>query len=456
MSHLQSISPLDGRYHEETKALQDYFSEFALIRYRLLVEVEYFIALSLIKELKEFPAINVNDQKILRSLSKNFSLQDAEEIKKIEATTHHDVKAVEYFLQHKIQKTSLKKYTSFIHFALTSEDCNNLAYGLMWNNALQHEYIPQLKKVYNALVIFAKENKKIPMIGMTHGQSATPTTVGKEIAVFTNRLERQIKILKKQKFQGKLSGATGTWAAHLIAYPQINWKNFSKKFITSLGLEPNLLTTQIEPHDSLIESFHCIHRINSILLDFSKDIWLYISRGIFLQQKKENEIGSSTMPHKINPIYFENAEGNLGIANAFFDHLANKLPISRLQRDLSDSTVMRNTGVPLAHSLLAYTNILTGLSRLEVNTPKLQQELNEHWEILAEPIQTVLRKYGDETGYEKLKQLTRGEKITQKNLHTFIKQLDLPIDEQKKLLQLRPDTYIGYADNPSLAKNMPL
>ncbi len=440
---MNSISPLDGRYFKETQTLRAYFSEYALIKYRLLVEVEYFIALASEKGVQELPNISEQGKNFLRKLYTKFSLEDAQQIKKTEEVTNHDVKAVEYFLQTKLVQTPLKKYISFIHFALTSEDVNNVAYALMWRDGLVHEYMPQVENVLQALLEMANKYKMIPMLGMTHGQPATSTTVGKEILVFATRLERQMNSLKKQTFQAKLSGATGTWAAHVVAYPNVNWKNFTKQFITYLCLEPNLVTTQIEPHDSLVESFHNIHRINSILLDFSRDMWLYISRGIFLQKKKENEVGSSTMPHKINPIYFENAEGNLGIANAYFSHFADKLPVSRMQRDLSDSTVMRNIGVPLAHSVLAYTNILKGLSRLEVNTKKLSEELDEHWEVLAEAIQTVLRKYGDEKGYEKLKELTRGEKITQEMLQQFIETLSLPQEEKQKLHRLTPATYLG-------------
>lgn len=440
---MHSLSPLDGRYFKETEPLRAYFSEFALSKYRLLVEVEYFIALSEEKGLSELPTLSQQGKNFLRKLYTKFSLEDAQEIKKIEEVTNHDVKAVEYFLQNKLVQTPIKKYISFIHFALTSEDINNVAYALMWRDGLVHEYMPQVENVLQALLEFAKRHTTVPLLGMTHGQPATPTTVGKEMLVFASRLERQITSLKKQTFQAKLNGATGTWAAHVVAYPNVNWKNFTKQFITSLGLEPNLVTTQIEPHDSLVESFHNIHRINSILLDFSRDMWLYTSRGIFLQKKKENEVGSSTMPHKINPIYFENAEGNLGIANSYFSHFADKLAVSRMQRDLSDSTVMRNIGVPLAHSILAYTNILKGLSRLQVNTKKLNEELNEHWEVLAEAIQTVLRKYGDEKGYEKLKELTRGEKITQEILQQFIETLSLPQEEKQKLQRLTPATYLG-------------
>ncbi len=446
MYSLQSLSPLDGRYFEEVKILCEYFSEMALMHHRLQVEVEYFIALSLEKKVREFPPLSQKNQKILRSLYKNFSLTHAEEIKKIEKITNHDVKAVEYFLQQKLEKTPLKKYTSFIHFALTSEDINNIALTLMWKSALKKVYLPLLQNLMNEIKNFSDQYKKTPLLGMTHGQPATPTTVGKEFFVFFKRLERQFEQLKNQKFLAKLNGATGTWGAHVIAYGEISWKNFSSNFISSLGLEPNLFTTQIESHDSLLESFHTLHRINSILLDFSRDLWLYISRGIFSQQKKENEIGSSTMPHKVHPIYFENAEGNLGTANSYFSHFADKLPVSRMQRDLSDSTVMRNIGVPLAHSVLSCESILKGLSRLGVNKEKLKEELEEHWEVLAEPIQTILRKYGDEKGYEKLKILTRGEKITKEKISEFVETLSIPKEEKKKLQNLTPSTYLGYAE----------
>ena len=417
----------------------------ALMRYRLMVEVEYFIALGKEKGLKEVRNFSSDEQKKLRSLYENFSLGDASAIKKIESVTNHDVKAIEYFFKKKLSKTSLKKYNEFIHFALTSEDVNNLSYSLMWRDGLKNVYLPALLDVQKTLNSFAKKNKNQAMLSLTHGQSATPTTVGKEIAVFVSRLKRQAEQLKKHKLLGKFGGATGTWGAHDIAYPNVNWLNFSKKFISSLGLEPNLVTTQIESHDSLAESFHIIERINTILLDFTRDTWMYISRGIFGQKKKAGEIGSSAMPHKINPIQFENAEGNLGIANSYLSHLAEKLPVSRMQRDLTDSTVLRNQGMPLAHSLLACKNILKGMGRLTVNKVKLNEELNNHWEVLAEAIQTVLRRAGHDKPYEKLKELTRGQKITKEDMTEFIKNLKIPETDKDRLLKLTPHTYTGLA-----------
>ncbi len=442
MSQLTSLSPLDGRYAPKTGRLTKYFSEMALMEYRLMVEVEYFIALSLEKKIKEFPPLSKAVQKKLRSLYSTFSIKDARKIKTIEKITQHDVKAIEYFLKEKIQQFPCKKYAEFIHFALTSEDVNNLAYSLMWKQALTAVFLPAISQVRDTLIAFAK-NHTVPLLALTHGQSATPTTIGKEFSIFVARLERQILQLENHRLLGKLNGATGTWAAHHLCYPEVDWIKFSKKFISTPGLEPNLLTTQIEPHDSLAESFHILERINTILIDFTRDIWLYIMRGVLGQTTKAGEVGSSTMPHKINPIHFENAEGNLGIANALFKHLAEKLPISRLQRDLSDSTVLRNLGVPLGHSLLALESILTGLSRLTVNEKKINQELEDHWEVLAEAIQVVLRKVGHPKPYEKLKELTRGEQITKEKIQEFIAKLDIPRQEKNKLLRLTPQTYIG-------------
>ena len=394
MNLLTNISPIDGRYKTSVEELSEYFSEMALMRYRLMVEIEYLIALSIEKNINEIEPLTLEQQNKLKSYYKNFSNEDAQSIKKIEETTNHDVKAIEYFLKEKLQNTKFNKYIEFIHFALTSEDINNLAYTLMWNSAIKNIYLPKISEVQEKFIIFAKKNKHQPMLSLTHGQSATPTTVGKEFAVFAHRLQRQILQLSNHKLQGKFGGATGTWGAHNIAYPNIDWINFSKNFISSLNLEPNIITIQIESHDSITESYQIIERINTILIDFTRDIWMYISRGIFGQKKKDNEIGSSAMPHKINPIQFENAEGNLGIANAYFVHLSQKLPISRMQRDLTDSTVLRNQGIPLAHSLLACKNILKGMSRLTINKEKLDEELNNHWEVLAEAIQTVMRKVG--------------------------------------------------------------
>ncbi len=436
---LSTISPLDGRYANKVKELSAYVSESALIRYRVMVEVEYVIALGEEKGVKELKRLSPKAKSELRSLYKKFSEADAEAIKQIELEINHDVKAVEYFIK--------QKYPSeFIHFALTSEDVNNLAYSLMWRDALRDSIAPTLNHLHKTLTACAKRHKNQPMLSLTHGQPATPTTVGKEFAVFAARLKRQVDQLKTHRLLGKLNGATGTYGAMVVAYPNVNWQNFSKKFVESFGFDWNPLTTQIEPHDSLAESFYILSRVNTIFLDFTRDTWLYISRGIFGQKKKDGEVGSSTMPHKINPIQFENAEGNLGLANALLLHLAEKLPMSRMQRDLTDSTVLRNIGVPLGHSLLAYKSILSGLSRLVVSKQRLNEELEDHWEVLAEPIQTVLRKVGHEKPYEKLKELTRGTTITKKDIQNFIKKLDIPEEEKNKLLKLTPHNYTGIAD----------
>ncbi|MCH8068029.1 MAG: adenylosuccinate lyase [Candidatus Marinimicrobia bacterium] len=442
---MNTISPLDGRYAQDVAGLRNYFSEMALMKYRVRIEVEYLIALSQEKQVKEFPKITLSNQEKLRSLFRDFSTQDFQTIKKIEKETQHDVKAVEYFLRKRFTGMGLESFQEWIHFALTSEDVNNLAYALMWRDALKQVYLPLLTKVHTRLKQFANRYQNTPMLALTHGQPATPTSLGKEFAVFANRLYRQLQQLKKHKIMGKLSGATGTWGAHTVAYPNVNWITFSKRFVTSLGLEPNLITTQVEAHDSLAESYHILIRINTILLDFCRDVWLYISRGVFGLKTKVSEVGSSTMPHKVNPIHFENAEGNLGIANTLLSHLAQTLPVSRMQRDLSGSTVIRNQGVPLAHSLLACKNILKGLDRLTVNKTKLQEELNDHWEVLAEAVQTVLRKSGDNKSYEKLKELTRGQKIGKENIHAFIEELALPKQDKQALLALTPETYIGLA-----------
>ncbi len=437
---LTAINPIDGRYAEEIKELKPYFSEFGLIRYKLLVEIEYLLALNNIKIFK-----TIEKTEKLKNIYSNFSLADAKKIKQLEQTTGHDTKALEYFLKEKFKLSNLEYLIPFIHFALTSEDISNLAYRLMWKTALKKIYLPKLIELKEKLAKLAKKHSNIPLLSLTHGQPATPTTIGKEINIFVNRLARQIRQLEQHQLTGKLNGATGTFAAHEIAYPEINWLDFAKKFIAYLGLEPNLLTTQVEPADSLTESFQIISRTNNILIDLTRDFWLYISRGIFLQQKNEAEVGSSTMPHKINPINFENAEGNLGLANAYFNNLSSTLPISRLQRDLSGSTVIRNIGVPLAHSLLAIKQTIFGLDKIQVNQEKTNQELEEHWEILAEAVQTLLRKYGDSQAYEKIKNLTRGEKIDKDTIKKIIIESGLPEPEKQKLLNLTPQNYLGLA-----------
>ena len=438
---LTSISPLDGRYNKAVEELTEYFSEPALMYYRIKVEIEYLIALGDEKGIKELPAFSKTEQIKLRNIYKNFNSSAAQKVKDIEEITNHDVKAVEYYLQGRLKKS----LHPWIHFALTSEDVNNLSYSLMWQDGLNQVYLPALKTVNKELKKLARKYKNVSMLALTHGQPATPTSLGKEFAVFAGRLQRQLQHIKSHRLLGKLSGATGTWAAHATSYPNINWISFSKRFVKSLGLEPNLITTQIESNDSLAESYHNLIRVNTILLDFCRDIWLYISRGVFGQKTKIGEVGSSTMPHKVNPIQFENAEGNLGIASAYLSHLAQTLPVSRMQRDLSGSTIIRNQGVPLAHSLLACKNIVKGIDRLTVNRKKIREELDNHWEVLAEAIQTTLRKSGDRLPYERLKNLTRGQKITQEDIQAFVQSLDLPKKEKQTLLDLTPENYTGLA-----------
>ena len=440
-NQLSALSPLDGRYGNSVKDLAAYFSEAALMRYRLYVEIEYLIALSYEKQIKDLPVFSKNEQARLRRTYQDFNSAGAKKIKDIETTTNHDVKAIEYYIRGKIKKS----LHPWIHFALTSEDVNNLAYSLMWQHGLKHIYLVKLQLVFKELRKMAKKHKAAPMLSFTHGQPATPTTFGKEMAVFCSRLNQQINQLKTHKLLGKFSGATGTWSAHLSAYPKVNWIRFSSRFIKALGLEPNLLTTQIESHDSTAESYQQVVRVNTILTDLCKDLWFYISRGIIGQKKVIGEVGSSTMPHKINPIQFENAEGNLGISNSLLNHLAVKLPISRMQRDLTDSTTLRNQGVALGHSYLAVQNIIKGLSRITINKLQMSAELNTHWEVVAEAVQTVLRKAGQQNAYEQLKTLTRGEAINAEIMAEFVSGLNIPDNDKETLLTLTPASYIGLA-----------
>jgi|TARA_B110000438_G_scaffold30564_1_gene29991 adenylosuccinate lyase len=443
---LNSISPLDGRYRNSVKQLSEYFSEKALMRYRLMIEVEYLIALANEKKIKELSNLSDKQKTNLRKLYKNFSDADATQIKSLEKTTMHDVKSVEYFLQSKLPK----KIHPWVHFSLTSEDVNNLSYSLMWKDAVKDVYFSSLIQIQKSIKSLAKKYKKTSMLSLTHGQPATPTTFGKELAVFGSRLNRQIDQIKTHKLMGKFGGTTGTWSAQLVAYPNVNWINFATKFIRTLGLNPNIITTQIEPHDSIAESFHQIIRVNTILTDLCRDMWSYISRNVLIQKKVAGEVGSSTMPHKINPIQFENAEGNMGISNAILIHLSTKLPISRMQRDLTDSTTLRNQGVALSHSYLALINILNGLSRITINQSKIKSELNEHWEVLAEAIQTILRKSGKTDAYEQLKLLTRGKKIDQEVITQFVSSLSISSEDKETLLSLCPESYIGLS--PQLAE----
>ena len=438
---LNNISPLDGRYASSVKELSVYFSEMALIRYRLKIEIEYLIALGDEKIIKDIPSFSKIEKIRLRKIYEDFDSSNAEKVKEIESSTNHDVKAVEYYIQGKIKKA----LHPWIHFALTSEDVNNLSYSLMWQDGMKNVYLPVLQNVNKELKKLARRYKKASMLALTHGQPATPTTFGKELAVFCNRLNRQINQIKIHELLGKFGGATGTWSAHMVAYPKVDWLRFGEQFIKKLGLEPNLITTQIEPHDSLAESFHQIVRVNSILTNLCRDMWLYISRGLLGQKKVAGEVGSSTMPHKINPIQFENAEGNLGIANSLLNHLAIKLPISRMQRDLTDSTTLRNQGVVLGHSYLALQNILKGLNRITINKGQMSAELENHWEVLSEAVQTILRKAGKPDAYERLKEITRGRSIDADFIAEFVSGLEISDEDKQTLLSLTPESYIGLA-----------
>ncbi|MEY4481066.1 MAG: hypothetical protein RIQ84_228 [Pseudomonadota bacterium] len=446
LSTLSALSPLDGRYASKTDALRPWLSEAAFMRQRVRVEVHWLIALSQAK-LPDFPSFSVAAEKVLLALVENFSDVDAERIKAIEAVTNHDVKAVEYWMKEKVAgHAELEKASEFIHFACTSEDINNTSHGLMLSGARKEVILPKLKEVLNALTAIALNNASVPMLSRTHGQPASPTTLGKEMANIAKRLERAITNIEKVSFLGKMNGAVGNYNAHLSAYPDVDWEAFSKEVIEKrLGLEFNPYTIQIEPHDYMAELFDAIARANTILLDMNRDIWGYISVGYFKQKTKAGEIGSSTMPHKVNPIDFENSEGNLGIANALLKHLSEKLPVSRWQRDLTDSTVLRNLGTALGHSLLAYDSALRGLGKLETNPSRLAEDLDNCWEVLAEPVQTVMRRFGVPNPYEQLKELTRGKGITPEGLKTFIQGLAIPEDAKKSLLEMTPASYVGKA-----------
>lgn len=447
MSHaLTALSPLDGRYADQCTELREIFSEFGLIKYRTLIEIQWLQSLAAHPEIHEIPAFSTATQTMLETLKRTFSLEDAARIKEIEKTTNHDVKAIEYFLKEKTKgNTVLQAVSEFIHFACTSEDINNLSYGLMLNEARSQVLLPYIDQIIKELKKRAHQYADIPMLSRTHGQPASPTTVGKEIANVVFRLQKQREQLTLVKIMGKINGAVGNFNAHLSAYPNIDWPQHAEQFVQRLGLTWNPYTIQIEPHDCIAELFHPLARINTILIDFSRDIWGYIALGFFKQKALKGEIGSSTMPHKVNPIDFENAEGNFGIANAILDHLAAKLPVSRWQRDLTDSTVLRNLGVGIGHSLIGYKSLIKGIGKLEINEAHLQADLDQNWEVLAEPIQTVMRRYGVKGAYEKLKELTRGQRIDRKAFAAFIQTLDLPEDVKRNLLKLTPATYIGNA-----------
>lgn len=447
LAELTTLSPLDGRYAKKMAPLRAVASEYGLIRFRLIVEIRWFIALSENTHIVDIPAFSGSAYEYLHSIYDHFDEKDALQIKQFEATTNHDVKAVEYFLKEKLALNSeLAPYKEFVHFACTSEDINNLAYGLMLKTLRDTHLLPSLKNLLHLLERTANKEAHTSMLSRTHGQAASPTTLGKEFANFAFRLNKQIHHLQHISIMGKCNGAVGNFNAHACAYPEINWPLFTKQFIQSLGLNFNPYTTQIEPHDFIADVCNTLSHCNTILIDFSRDCWGYISLGYFIQQNKAGEVGSSTMPHKINPIDFENAEGNLGLSNALLSYFATKLPISRWQRDLSDSTVLRNLGVGVGYAYLAYHSLVAGLGKLSVNHDQLNSELEAHWEILAEPIQTVMRRYGIINAYEQLKEFTRGQMITKKMLHEFIKaQTHLPDTQKEKLLALTPQTYIGLA-----------
>jgi len=443
--HLTALSPLDGRYAEHIKVLQPIFSEYGLMRMRILVEIRWLQALArhaLIPEIQ----LDAADFETLNAIIDNFDLREAQQVKVLEKTTNHDVKAIEYFIKEKLRdKPALAKLSEFVHFACTSEDINNLAYALMLKTARAEVLIPAIAKITQQLRDLAHQHADLAMLARTHGQAATPTTLGKEFANVVARLDRQVSQINAIALLGKCNGAVGNCNAHCIAYPQVNWLAVTEEFVKDLGLQWNPYTTQIEPHDFIAELAHAFIRLNTVLLDFNRDIWGYISLNYFKQHIQAGEVGSSTMPHKVNPIDFENSEGNLGLANALFEHFSAKLPISRWQRDLSDSTVLRNCGVAFAYSLLAYQNINKGLNKLEANTRLIQADLNQHWEVLAEAIQTVLRRHGDIQPYEKLKELTRGTAIDGNALRQFIEGLSLKAEDKQRLLALTPSTYLGYA-----------
>lgn len=446
LSPLTAISPIDGRYAEKTGQLRAVFSEYGLIYHRVLVEIRWLQALSRHPEITEVPAFSKTANALLESIIDDFNQQQAQRIKDIEKKTNHDVKAVEYFLKQAVADSEeLSKISEFFHFGCTSEDINNLSHALMLKTGRDAILIPTLNQVIDSIRNLAHENADVAMLSRTHGQPATPTTLGKEMANVVYRLQRQVSQMIKLNMLGKLNGAVGNYNAHLSAYPELDWPGIARQFVESLGIRFNPYTTQIEPHDYIAELFDAMSRCNNILIDFSRDIWSYTSIGYFKQKTIAGEVGSSTMPHKVNPIEFENGEGNLGIANAILGHLAQKLPVSRWQRDLSDSTVLRNLGSGFAYTLIAIDSLQRGISKLEVDRQVINDDLNRNWEVLAEPIQTVMRRYGIEQPYEKLKALTRGQKIDAQAIREFVESLDIPAQAKRQLIDMTPASYIGNA-----------
>lgn len=446
LNSLTAVSPIDGRYGSKTDALRPIFSEYGLIHHRVLVEVRWLQMLSNNTAIAEVPAFTEKTNNLLNNIVDKFTVEDAQRVKNIERTTNHDVKAVEYFLKEKIEgNAELEAVTEFIHFACTSEDINNLSHALMLKEARTQTILPAMDEVIDAITKLAHDLAALPLLSRTHGQPASPSTMGKEMANVAYRLKRQREQLVTIPILGKINGAVGNYNAHLSSYPEIDWQAEAEKFVTSLGIDWNPYTTQIEPHDYIAEMFDCVARFNTIIIDFDRDIWAYISNGYFKQRTVEGEVGSSTMPHKVNPIDFENSEGNLGLANAVFQHLASKLPISRWQRDLTDSTVLRNLGVGVGYALIAYSSTMRGISKLEINEAVLAADLDGNWEVLAEPIQTVMRRYGIEKPYEKLKALTRGKRVDAEGMAQFIDTLELPEEVKTEMKKWTPANYIGNA-----------
>lgn len=445
LSALTAVSPVDGRYGSKTADLRDVFSEYGLIRFRVEVEVRWLQKLAAHPQITEVPALSTEADTLLNAIVDQFNVEDAQAVKNIERTTNHDVKAVEYFIKDKFKDNAeLMAINEFVHFACTSEDINNLSHALMLKHGLA-VVLPQMQQVADEIAQMGRDFAEQPMLSRTHGQTASPTTVGKEMANVAYRMQRQLKQLQNVEFLGKINGAVGNYNAHLSAYADIDWEANAKDFVESLGLDWNPYTTQIEPHDYIAEMFDAMCRFNTILIDFDRDIWGYISQAYFKQKTIAGEVGSSTMPHKVNPIDFENSEGNLGIANAIFGHLAQKLPISRWQRDLTDSTVLRNMGVGFGYSMIAYQSSLKGISKLELNPTQLNADLENAWEVLAEPIQTVMRRYAIEEPYEKLKALTRGQDMSKETILAFVDTLDMPEEAKQALKELTPHSYIGNA-----------
>jgi adenylosuccinate lyase len=446
LSSLTAVSPVDGRYGDKITPLRGIFSEFGLLKFRVEVEVRWLQKLAACAEIKEVPAFDADANAFLDAIVSNFSVEDAARIKTIERTTNHDVKAVEYFLKEKVEpNAALHAVSEFIHFACTSEDINNLSHARMLETARREVIVPYWTQIITAVKDLAVQYRDIPLLSRTHGQPATPSTLGKEMANVAYRFERQLRQLERIEMLGKINGAVGNYNAHIVAYPEVDWHELSESFVTGLGITWNPYTTQIEPHDYIAELFDCMARFNTILIDFDRDVWGYIALNHFKQKTIAGEIGSSTMPHKVNPIDFENSEGNLGLANAMMQHLASKLPVSRWQRDLTDSTVLRNLGVGVGYAVIAYQSTLKGISKLEVNRDRLLDELDHNWEVLAEPIQTVMRRYGIEKPYEKLKELTRGKRVDAAGMKAFIDSLALPEEEKTRLKLMTPANYIGRA-----------